>query len=83
MNTLASVQCPESAKVGATRLGEFADHADCLIGVISAVRTDTTKRSGRFLVTELWVLLQEEPPPVRNVGGVNDRLQCGPVEGPT
>jgi len=52
-----------------------------LVGVVWAVRADIRERSGCFLVSQMRVLLKKEPPPVRNVGGVNDRLQSGPVEG--
>ena len=51
-----------------------------LVGVVWAVRADIRERSGCFLVSQMRVLLKKEPPPVRNVGGVNDRLQSGPVE---
>ena len=68
-------------EVGATRLVELAEHADRLVGVVWAVRTVTGKRSGSFLASKVWVLLEQETPPVRDVGGVNDRFQSGPVEG--
>jgi hypothetical protein len=68
-------------EVGSTRLGDLVEHADRFVGVVWAVRADISERSGCFLVSEVRVLLKKEPPPVRNIGGVNDRLQSGPVEG--
>ena len=71
---LVSVNFPESAEVRSTRLGELAEHADRLVGVLRAIRVHTKKRSLSFLASEVWVLLEEETPPVCNIGGVNDSL---------
>jgi hypothetical protein len=68
-------------KFGSARLGDLAEHAGRLVGVVWAVQAGARERSGYFLVCEVRVLLKKEPPPVRNVGRVNDRLQGGPVEG--
>src|SRR5690242_12989164 len=74
-----TVSCSE--EVGSARLGNLVEHADRLVGVIWALRGDIREPGGCFLVSEVRVFLKKEPPPVCNVGGVNDRLQRGPVEG--
>ena len=76
-----NVTVSRSVEVGPARLGDLVEHADRLVGVFWAVRVDIRQRSWCFLVSEVRVLLKKEPPPVRNVGGINDRLQRGPVEG--
>jgi len=65
-------KCPESAEVGSARLGELIDHADRLVGVVRASRAETGKQAGCVLVVEVWVLVKEEPPPIHNIGGVDD-----------
>src|ERR1700722_6066274 len=71
-------QAPGSVEVGPARLGDLVEHADHLVGVVWA---GIGERCGCLLVSEVRVLLKKEPPPVSNVGGVNDRLQSDPVEG--
>jgi hypothetical protein len=70
--------CPGSAEVGSTGLGDLAQHADRLVGV---VWDHFSKRSGWVLFSKVRVLLKEETPPVCNVGGVNGCFQRDPVEG--
>lgn len=78
---LVSVDRPDSEEVVSARLGDLVEHADRLVDVVWDLRAGIRERSGYLLVSEMRVLLKKEPPPVGNVGGVNDRLQSGPVEG--
>ena len=71
----ANVTASRSVEVGSARLGDLVEHADRLVGFVRAVRAGIRERYGCFLVSEVRVLLKKEPPPVRNVGGVNDRLR--------
>ena len=64
-------------------ISEFVKHAECLVSVLGYVSFDVRQPSRGLLGPELRVLLDQQTPTVRDICGVDNGLQRGPVEGTT